>query len=205
MNIILKGGILMYPIILCSVLSLAIIMERLIFYKSARKNPQKLMEDLKDFINRGRVKEALERCDKDNTPLAKVLKAGVLKYDQSREVIEENMKESALYEMPRLEKHLSFLATIAHISPLLGLLGTVLGLVRCFYTIEIKLSNIGFINPQDLAGGIWEALLTTAAGLIVAIPSYVAYNYFVYRVNFLTSEIERVSNEFVSFLTEEVR
>jgi len=204
-NIILKGGLVMYPIILCSILSLAIIIDRLIFYQSARKDPKRLIEELKELVSKGKVKEALDRCDKENTPLAKVLKAGILKYDQTREIIEENMKESALYEVPRLERHLSFLATIAHISPLLGLLGTVLGLVRCFHTIELKLLNVGFINPQELAGGIWEALLTTAAGLIVAIPSYVAYNYFVYKVNFLTSEIERLANDFVAFLTEEIR
>ncbi|HEC69309.1 MAG TPA: MotA/TolQ/ExbB proton channel family protein, partial [Candidatus Omnitrophica bacterium] len=92
--------------------------------------------------------------------------------------------------------------TIAHISPLLGLLGTVTGIIRCFYIIQEKSASLGAVNPADLAGGIWEALLTTAFGLVVAIPSFIAYNYFVSRVNYSVLEMERTASEMISLLTE---
>ena len=152
---------------------------------------------------RNRVKEALEECDRKPTPLSQILKAGIAQYGKSKDVIKESMEEASLYEVPKLERNLSFLATIAHISPLLGLLGTVVGLVRCFQGIEMKVSQLGSISPADLAGGIWEALLTTVAGLIVAIPTYVAYNYFVHKVNFYTLEMERTSSELLQVISGE--
>ena len=131
------------------------------------------------------------------------MKAGLSNYDRSKEKIKESMEEASLYQMPKLEKNLSFLATIAHISPLLGLLGTVLGLVKCFHTIEVKVAHFGSIAPSDLAGGIWEALLTTVAGLIVAIPAYVAYNYFVHKLNLYVLEMEKITTELLEILGEE--
>ena len=101
-----------------------------------------------------------------------------------------------------MEKNLPALATIAHISPLLGLLGTVTGMVRCFQAIQAKAVSLHPVSPGDLAGGIWEALLTTVAGLIVAIPTFVAYNYLVNRVNHFILEIEKAATELVNFLTE---
>jgi len=116
-------------------------------------------------------------------------------------MIKDSIETTALYEIPTLEKNLHFLSTIAHISPLLGLLGTVTGLVRCFYIIEKKASSFGVVNPSDLAGGIWEALITTVAGLCIAIPAYIAYNYFVNKVNILTLEAERVSLELLEIVS----
>lgn len=198
-----KGGVMMYPIIICSILSLAIIFERFYFYFKSDQDPEKLIDMLRDLLKRNKVKDALEVCDKKLTPLSQVVKAGILKFENTKEIIKEAMEDASLYEIPKLERNLSFLATIAHISPLLGLLGTVLGLVRCFHTIEVKVAQFGSIAPSDLAGGIWEALITTVAGLIVAIPTYVAYNYFVHRVNFYTLEMERTASEVLHVLTSE--
>ena len=106
--------------------------------------------------------------------------------------------------MPRLEKHIGLLSTIAHISPLLGLLGTVTGMVRAFQVIQEKTASFNPVSPGDLAGGIWEALLTTVAGLIVAIPTVVVYNYLVNRVDEFVVEMERSATEVINILSQRV-
>ncbi len=148
------------------------------------------------------IKEALQLCDTTKSPIAHILKAGILKHDRPRQQIKESIEDASLYEIPRLESKLSILATIAHISPLLGLLGTVTGMVRCFQMIEVKTSSFHPVSPGDLAGGIWEALLTTVAGLVVAIPTFVVYNYLVNRINNFILEMEKAATELVNFLTE---
>jgi biopolymer transport protein ExbB len=153
-------------------------------------------------MKRHQIKEALELCEVTKNPLSQVLKAGILKYDRGREQIKEAIADAALYEEPHLEKNMTALATIAHISPLLGLLGTVLGMVRSFQIIQAKSTAYAPVSPGELAGGIWEALLTTVAGLLVAIPAFVAYNYLVSRINNFILEMEKASTELVNFLTE---
>lgn len=198
----LKGGPVMWPILLCSIFDLAIIFEKLWYL-------YKIKIDVRDFLNRifdkmkkHQVKEALEICDSKKSSISSILKAGILKYDRSREQIKEAIEDTSLYEVPHLERNLTTLATIAHIAPLLGLLGTVTGMVKCFYTIQIKATSLHPVSPGDLAGGIWEALLTTVFGLVVAIPTFVAYNYLVSRVNNVILDMERSSTELVNFLTE---
>jgi biopolymer transport protein ExbB len=107
-----------------------------------------------------------------------------------------------MHEVPRLEKNLNALATIAHISPLLGLLGTVTGMLRCFQIIQQKATTLNPVNPGDLAGGIWEALITTVAGLIVAIPTYVAYNYLVNQADNLVLDMETAATELINILSQ---
>jgi biopolymer transport protein ExbB len=128
------------------------------------------------------------------------VKAGILKHDRSRPEIREAIEDAAVGEIPVLEKNLSMLATVAHIAPLLGLLGTVTGMVRAFQVIEQKATALQPVNPKDLAGGIWEALLTTVFGLCVAIPTYVAYNYFVTKVNGFILEMEKSATDLVNLL-----
>jgi biopolymer transport protein ExbB len=127
------------------------------------------------------------------------VKAGLLKHNRSKEDIREAIEDAGHLEIPRLERHLAGLATCASVAPLLGLLGTVQGMIKCFATIENKQ---GLVNPSDLAEGIGNALITTFAGLIVAIPTLVAYNYFVSRVENLIVEMEISSSEVVDILTK---
>lgn len=195
----IKGGVIMWPILLCSILAFAIILERLIYFSIIKVDGENFLGLIKDKISKHQIQDALVICDRTNSPVAKILKAGILKYDQKKEDIKEAIQEAADFEIPNLEKNLSFLATLAHISPLLGLLGTVTGMVRCFQTVEAKAVAV---NPADLAGGIWEALITTVAGLVVAIPAYVAYNYLVTRVRHYIVEMERTSTELVNFLAK---
>ena len=201
-QILLKGGPLMWPILLCSVFALAIILEKFWLLHRIDVNTQGFLSKILDKMKRHDTKEALQICESAKIPIANILKAGILKYDRSRSQIIEAIEDASLYEIPRIEKNLPLLATIAHISPLLGLLGTVTGMVRCFQVIQVKAAAVYPISPGDLAGGIWEALLTTVAGLLVAIPAFVAYNYLVNRINQFILEMEKASTELVNFLTE---
>ncbi|UCG35503.1 MAG: MotA/TolQ/ExbB proton channel family protein [Candidatus Omnitrophota bacterium] len=197
-----KGGWLMLPILMCSVFALAIIIERMIFYGGRRFNTVAIVPKVLEWIRKNHVTEAIDFCEKKAYHVTNILKAGLLHYNESKEIVKESMEDASLYEVPKLEKNLNFLSTLAHISPLLGLLGTVVGLVKCFYIIEQKAQAVGMVNPSDLAGGIWEALLTTVAGLCVAIPSYIAYNYFVHRVNLSVLETERAATELLEVLSQ---
>jgi biopolymer transport protein ExbB len=144
--------------------------------------------------------DAIDKCNAMPGPIAQILKAGILKHDRPRAEIKEAIEDAGLHEVPRLEKNLGVLATIAHISPLLGLLGTVTGMVRSFQVIEQKAVAFMPVNPGDLAGGIWESLITTVAGLAVAIPTYVAYNFLVSKVDGFVLEMEKSATDLVNIL-----
>jgi len=201
-QLILNGGPLMIPIFLCSIVALAIILDKLIYFSRIHSNPYKLKEKVFQLIKNDELEEALQVCNHNPSPVAKILKAGILKYGHSRDEIKEAMEDVSLFEIPKLEKRFSALATIANISPLLGLLGTVTGLTGSFHTIEQRAASLNPVTPGDLAGGIWEALLTTVAGLMVAIPTYVAYKYLLSRVNAIILEMERAGTELINFLTQ---
>ncbi len=200
LELILAGGPVMYFILLCSLFALAIFIEKMIYFSSINTNVQRLKNRIFSSIKDNKFKEAVTLCDNNQAPIAKILKAGITKNGSSREEIKEAMEDASLFEAPKLEKRLSALATIAHIAPLLGLLGTVMGMTRSFHTIQIRSTSLNPVSPGDLAGGIWEALLTTVAGLIVAIPTYVAYNYCVSRVNRIILEIEHGATELLHLL-----
>jgi len=201
-QVFLAGGPVMWPILFCSIFALAIALEKFWHLHKISIDTQDFLGKILDKMKRHDTKEALQICDNTKSPVANILKAGILKYGRPRPQIIEAIEDASLYEIPRIEKNLTALATIAHVSPLLGLLGTVTGMVRCFQTIQAKAATFHPVSPGDLAGGIWEALLTTVAGLIVAIPTFVAYNYLVSRINQYILEMEKASTELVNFLSE---
>ena len=201
-DIINKGGPVMIPIILCSMFALAIILERLINLYRPREDSKRFMDDITASLKRNRISEALQICEQTQGPVARILKAGIIKHDCSRPEIREAIEDAGLHEVPKLEKNLSALATIAHVSPLLGLLGTVTGMVSTFQIIQQKAQAMYPVDPSVLAKGIWEALITTVAGLIVAIPSFVAYNYLVSKVENLVVEMEILATDLVNILTQ---
>lgn len=200
-DLIQKGGPVMYLIIMLSVISLGIIIERIYNLNRAKIDSQKFMDDIISSLKRNKIIESIEMCNKTPGPIAHIIKAGILKHDRSKPEIKEAIDEAAQLEIPRMEKHLPILATIAHIAPLLGLLGTVSGMVKAFQVIQNKAATMTPVNPGDLAGGIWEALLATLAGLLVAIPSYVAYNYLVNQVDSLAYDMERSATDLVNLLS----
>lgn len=206
-EMIARGGILMAPIIFCSILSLVIIVERSISLSRDKINTKEFMGSIEDVLRRNKILEAISICDKSKGPIPRILKVGILKHDRSHEEIKEAVEDASSFEVPYLEKYLAILATIATIAPLLGLLGTVTGLIRAFMVIQLK---GGLVNPGDLAGGIWEALITTVAGLTVAIPTYIAYNYFVSRINGFITEMEKSATRLLDIFSlrersEEIR
>ena len=198
---IIKGGPLMALIILCSVIAFAIFIERLWHLYRARIDTDKFLENILGLIKHNKIMEAIDKCNTTPGPIAHIMKVGVLKHDRTREEIRENIQDAGVHEVPRLEKNLGVLATIAHISPLLGLLGTVTGMVKAFQVIEQKAASMMPVNPGDLAGGIWESLISTVAGLTVAIPTYVAYNYLVSKVDGFVLDMEKSATELVNILS----
>jgi biopolymer transport protein ExbB len=202
LDLVVKGGPVMYPIILCSIVALAIVIERVYHLHRAKIDTRKFMDEIANVLRRNKIMEAIEICDKTPGPIAHILKAGILKHDRPKHEIKEAIEEAGLYEVPRMEKNLTALSTIAHISPLLGLLGTVVGMVGCFQIIQQKSTSLNPVSPGDLAGGIWQALITTVVGLAVAIPVYVAYNYLVSRVNHLVLDMERSATDLINILTQ---
>ncbi len=194
-----QGGPLMYIILISSVIALAVFLERIFHLHRARIDTERFMAAIRNRIKDNKVDQAVSLCASTPGPVAHILQAGLVKSNRSRSEIREAIEDAGVHEIPRLEKNLVVLATIAHISPLLGLLGTVLGMIRAFMTIE---ELQGVVNPSDLAGGIWEALLTTAFGLFVAILAYVGYNYLVSRVGAMVLDMETSATEIVNLLSE---
>ncbi|MCK5591119.1 MAG: MotA/TolQ/ExbB proton channel family protein [Candidatus Aureabacteria bacterium] len=199
-NILEKGGPMMYLILGCSIFAITVFFERLAHYHRSQIDTDKFLSGLRNILKKRNMVEAVTICSETPGPVAAVLKSGILKHGKNREIIKEAIEDSATHEIPRMEKNLVILATIAHITPLLGLLGTVLGMIKAFMVIHQK---AGLVNPADLAQGIWEALITTAFGLSIAIPTYMAYNYLVSRVSTFTSDMERASSEIVNILDEQ--
>lgn len=197
-----KGGPIMWPILLCSVVAFAIVIERVFALRREQIDTKAFMEQISKSLKRNKIMEALDTCDRAGGPIAAILKAGILKHDRPRHEIREAVEDASIYEVPRLERNLPVLATAAHVAPLLGLLGTVTGLVAAFQVIETKASALNPVNPGDLAGGIWQALLTTVFGLCVAIPSHVAYNYLVSRVDGFVLDMERSATDLLNILGE---
>ena len=193
-----QGGILMWPIMLCSIVGLSVIVERFLSLHRATIDTREFMDTMRQVVRQNRMQEAIEICDETDAPVARIMKAGLLKHNRSKEDIRESIEDAGHLEIPRLERYLSALATCANIAPLLGLLGTVSGMIKAFAQIQNKR---GQVNPSDLAEGIGNALVTTAAGLTVAIPMLVAYNYFVTRVDNMVIEMEISSSELVELLT----
>lgn len=195
-----KGGPLMILIGLCSVIAVAVFLERIFHFRRAQIDTEKFMSGMRNLLKKKSYIEALSICEETPGPVAAVLKAGILKHDKGKEAIQEALQNTSHYEIPRLEKNLFILSTVAQISPLIGLLGTVTGMINAFMKIQEK---AGFVNPGDLAQGIWQALITTAGGLVVAIPAFVAYNYLVYRVTNFVVDMEKASTELVELLANE--
>jgi biopolymer transport protein ExbB len=154
---------------------------------------------IRNVLRRANVVEALSICEATPGPVARLVKVAILNREKGREAVRESLEDAGLVEVPRLEDKLSLLATIAQLSPLVGLLGTVLGFIRIFSALQ---EAGALAHLQQLGGGIWEAMIATAAGLAVAIPSYAAYNYLVNRVNGIVLDMERAATEVLNIVTE---
>ena len=189
----------MWLLMLLSVAALTIFLERLYHFQRATINTDDFLRGLRNALSRGNVTEALSICDSTPGPVACIVKAAVLKRDRSRDEVRQSMEDSGLMEVPRLEKHLAGLATIAQISPLLGILGTTLGMMDAFAKVKAS----GNLLVTEISGAVEMALYTTAGGIAVGIVSYVFYNYLVRRVDGFVLEMERTAAVFLEFLSED--
>ena len=188
-DLFVKGGILMWPLLACSVAAVAVIIERAIRVRPKKVMPQDFLTEVEDLVQRRKLPEALVLCKTNSSSLSRILLKGIENFGKDRDIIKEKIEEVGRREAQQLEKGCGILGTVASISPLLGLLGTVFGMIKVFHVISEK----GVGNASYLSGGISEALITTAAGLLIAIPVLVAYKYFLSRVENLVSQMEEHS------------
>jgi biopolymer transport protein ExbB len=182
-----KGGVLVAPILLCSVLALAIFLERLIRFARLRIGGNGLVQKIARHVKNGEDQQAYELAGTSNTPMGRILANAMEVKDQDRETLETVLVHATDEEVRGLSRYLQALATIGNIAPLLGLLGTVLGMIKAFMVIQ---QMGGKVNAAVLAGGIWEAMLTTALGLAVALPTIVAHSYLVARVDKYEAQLQ---------------
>lgn len=196
LDLLKPGGIIMFPLLLCSVLALAIIIERFWTLRVSRLAPKSMVQDLwaairKKELNARKIKEL-----KETAPLGRVLAAGLVNAKHGREIMKESIQEEASHVVHEMERFLTALGTIAVITPLLGLLGTVIGMIKVFAQLQLE----GAGNAAALAGGISEALITTAAGMTVAIPALIFHRYFLRRVDEIVVDMEQESLRLVEVL-----
>lgn len=198
LEIVQAGGWLMLPIIACSIVAAAIILERLWTLQPARVLPKDLTTEVWQWVKGDQLDRQHIQTLHQSSPLGQVLAAGLSSRDLGRDVAKENIEDTGRHVVHELERYLNPLGTIAAISPLLGLLGTVIGMVKVFAAITVH----GVGNPGVLAGGISEALITTAAGLTVAIPSLIGYRYLRGRVDGLVIRMEKEAMKFLEALVQ---
>jgi biopolymer transport protein ExbB len=195
-ELVIAGGWLMLPIILCSVVAMAIIIERLWSLRRERVVPENLVAQVWQLHRDKAITPGHISSIKDGSPLGRILAAGIVNRTHSREIMKESIEEVGRQVVHELERYLNTLGTISSISPLLGLLGTVIGMIKVFSAITL----VGVGDPGVLAGGISEALITTAAGLSVAIPSLMFHRYFTGRVDQLVVAMEEEALKMVEVM-----
>ena len=186
-EIVRAGGPVRWPIILCSVIAVAIVFERLWTLQDRRVLPADLIPRVQQLIDTNQVNERVIEAIEKNSPLGRVLAVGLANRHRPREIMMDRLEDTGRHVVHELERFLNTLGTIAGIAPLLGLLGTVTGIIRAFNAINIS----GLGDPRVLSGGIAEALVATAAGLTVAIPSLIAYRYLRGRVDRIVVQMEK--------------
>jgi biopolymer transport protein ExbB len=195
-EIIKAGGPVMWPIILCSIGAAAIVLERLWSLQQERVLPRELTGKVWKLVETGQLTDKHIEALGQNSPLGRVLAAGLQNRHRGREIIKESIEDTGRHVAHDLERFLNILATIAAVSPLLGLLGTVTGIIAAFNAIVAQ----GVGDPRVLSGGIGEALITTAAGLIVAIPALMGYRYLRGRIDALVIDMEKEALKLIQYL-----
>ncbi|MDB6054397.1 MAG: MotA/TolQ/ExbB proton channel family protein [Verrucomicrobiales bacterium] len=195
----MEGGPMIWLLMLTSALALAVFVERFLHYHRAQINSTEFLNGVRNVLKRDNVVEALAICDATPGPVSRLVKIAVLNRDKGREGVREILEDAGTLEVPRLEQKLNVLATVAQIAPLMGFLGTVLGLMKVFHRMEDAglQAHIGI-----LSNGVWQALISTAAGIALSIPCYAGYNFLVGRVNSIVLDMEQVSTDILNIVTE---
>jgi biopolymer transport protein ExbB len=199
LEILQKGGPLMWIILLCSVVALGVFFERLLYLHKATIRVGELLGGVALLIRNGRTEEALGECSASYGPVARVLQAALIRPREERAVLQSITEDAALLEIPKLERNLPILAALAYVTPLVGLLGTVLGLLDAFLVLS---AHGGYATTAELSRSVYESLLNAAAGLGVAIPAFLGHSYLTSRVNDIVHDMERGGIEVVNLLTD---
>ena len=196
-SLLLEGGVLMIPLFLLSLLAVYVIAERWRSLNNSRMEVNSFLREIESMLKDGDRERALTYCDSIDKPLPRILKAGIRRLGRPIRDIEDAIRNAGKKEIFHLEKRMNWLATIAGVAPLIGFTGTVTGMIEAFMDIQ---SLQGNVNPSVLAGGIWEALITTATGLIVGIIAYGFYNFLLGKINRMIHELENASADFIDLL-----
>ena len=191
-----RGGVIMIPLGIFSVITLAIILERSFSLRTNRILRLDILQRVKELLADNQIGEAMTVCRRQPSVMGRILLSAIMNHDRDREELKTIVEDAARQVVPTLDRYLGMLGTIAAVSPLLGLTGTVFGMIRTFTVISEK----GIAHPSQLAGGISEALITTASGLVVAIPALIFYNYFTIKSDRLILEMEKYSFRLVDML-----
>lgn len=203
LQLIEAGGWVMYPIFLLSFITIYIFVERFLTIRAAAKGSEQFIEDVKDYVISGDVQGAMEFCDAHNSPVSRMIGKGLSRIGNDLKNIEASIENVAKIELNKLEKNLSMLATTSGAAPMIGFLGTVLGMIKTF--IELHKGGGADGGRPDftaMSAGIYEALVTTVAGLIVGIVAYVAYNYLTSQIQKIVHKMEYSAVEFIDLLQE---
>lgn len=196
-KILIQGGPFLWLIMIGGLAALVIFLERWFHIHRAKIKTDDFLNGILNILSRHNVAEALTICKETPGPAAQIIRSAVMHSSQNPVLMERAIDEAALNEISRLERHFAILATIAQVAPVIGLLGTVAGMIQGFIAMQQKAP---LVPAADLAGGIWTALITTAAGLIVAVFSYFTYNLLVVKTSAIILDMERAANEISGFL-----
>ncbi len=196
-SVFAQGGPVMWLLVLLGLAALVVFIERALFLHRGQIRSTEFLNGIKNLLQKDRLMEALTLCEETPGPVAKLVKAGLRHAGEDEQAMRFAVQEAALAELPVLERRISALAAIAQIAPLFGLLGTLLGMIRTFWLFN---QSGNYATPAVLAGGMWEALLTAAAGLVVAIPAHLGRHFLAGRVRALVQDMEWAGNELMRFL-----
>jgi biopolymer transport protein ExbB len=199
LDLAIKGGWVMIPIGILSVLAVYIIVERILTLKKADKDPERFIEKIKSLVYNGDIPGAIAQCQQFDTPFSRMIEKGITKIGTPLPNIEASIENVGKMEVYKLEKNLSILATISGAGPMLGFFGTVTGMVQAFIAIA---QEEGSVSPKLLSSGMYEAMITTVGGLVVGIIAYIGYNYLVSRVDKIVHKMEFSSIEFLELLQQ---
>lgn len=199
LDLLLQGGFMMIPILILSIMAVYIFVERVLTINKAAKIPQQFIGQIRDLVERGDISAARMLCQQNESPVGRMIEKGINRIGSPLKNIEVSIENVGKIEIFKLEKNLSLLATISGSAPMLGFLGTVIGMIQAFIAIA---QEEGSVSPKLLSEGIYTAMVTTAAGLFVGILAYLGYNYLVTRVQKVVHNMEYSSVEFIDLLQE---
>ncbi|MDD2866599.1 MAG: MotA/TolQ/ExbB proton channel family protein [Candidatus Omnitrophica bacterium] len=201
-SLLRQGGWAVVPVLFCSLLGFTVVFAKIRQFASVRLDAPAFLKQIFEKLERQRLKEAIDLCEETDVPLSRVLRAGIIKYDHGKDEIKESMDNALRYEEPALEQHMALLSTLLDVLPLLGFLGTLLGITEIFYIFEAKEAVALSVGLGDVTGGVWQMVLAPLLALAVLVPLYVAFRFLSAQIKIVEADIDISCRELLSFLLE---